>query len=124
MSPITFVFNNAEPILSACRTPFHLGIGCGAFQRRSPTGGAAKGTPLKIRTVRSALVVPATTPASVFTSSDANRLATKIAMTVNGAIQRNLANGDIVLSYAKGTGILPIANPNRLLAQPTSIIHC
>src|SRR5262245_19975067 len=31
----------------AARSPAQLATGCGAFQRRSPTGAAAKGTPLK-----------------------------------------------------------------------------
>jgi hypothetical protein len=27
--------------------PFHFSAGCGAFQRKAPTGGAANGIPLK-----------------------------------------------------------------------------
>ena len=42
----------------------------GAFQRRAPTGGAAKGIPLKMRTFESALTVPSTGPASVTTVSE------------------------------------------------------
>ena len=33
------------PNWSALRTPFQFLTGCGGFQRRSPTGGAANGMP-------------------------------------------------------------------------------
>ena len=48
-------------------TPSQGSAGCGAFQRSSPTGGAAKGIPLKIRTVESILNAPSTSPFSVET---------------------------------------------------------
>jgi hypothetical protein len=35
------------PYSDACFTPVHGFTGCGAFQRRDPVGGDAKGTPLK-----------------------------------------------------------------------------
>src|SRR5215472_5049846 len=69
MSPKTLVCRQADPNLSAWRTPDHFGAGCGAFQRRSATGGAAKGTPLNMRTEWSALVVPSRIPVSIFTWS-------------------------------------------------------
>src|SRR5207342_931172 len=46
-------------------TPFQWATGCGAFQRRSPTGGAAKGIPLKAVTSPELLFTPDTIPASV-----------------------------------------------------------
>ena len=42
----THTFPNA----SALRTPCQCAAGCGCFQRKSPTGGAANGMPLKART--------------------------------------------------------------------------
>src|SRR5258708_42771 len=69
MSPKTSVCMQAEPNLSAARTPDHGLVGCGDFQRRSPMGGAAKGIPLKMRTERSALVVPRRKPDSTLTFS-------------------------------------------------------
>src|SRR5579863_772459 len=50
-------------------TPSHLAGGCATFHRKSPTGGAAKGMPLNIRTLASVLDVPATDPESVLTGS-------------------------------------------------------
>jgi hypothetical protein len=46
----------------ASRTPGHAAGGCGACQRRTPTGGAAKGIPLKATTVVFALTAPCTFP--------------------------------------------------------------
>src|SRR5512142_2544346 len=48
------------PNLLASRTPLHLAAGCGARQRRSPTGGAAKGMFLKTEMPPS--IVPANMP--------------------------------------------------------------
>src|SRR5208283_571525 len=42
----------------------HFATGWGAFQRKAPTGGAAKGMPLKRCTFESLLKVPSTSPAS------------------------------------------------------------
>src|ERR1700733_13060712 len=50
-------------------TPSHLTGGCASFHRKSPTGGAAKGMPLNMRTLASWLGVPATDPESVLTGS-------------------------------------------------------
>src|SRR5690242_12484532 len=69
MSPNTLVCRQADPNLSAARTPVHLSAGCGAFHRRSPTGGAAKGTSLNIRTLPSALIVPCSFPVETVTWS-------------------------------------------------------
>src|SRR5688572_16227878 len=56
------------PNWSAFRTPSHFGAGWGSFQRRSPSGGAAKGMPLKARTP-DFRVIPDTSPLSVLTGS-------------------------------------------------------
>jgi hypothetical protein len=45
------------------RTPVQFFTGCGAFQRKSPTGGAAKGIPLNM--LISPLLYPETSPFSV-----------------------------------------------------------
>src|SRR6202000_642561 len=58
-----------EPKLVAWRTPCHLAAGCGAFQRRGPTGGAAKGIPRKSRVWLSALIFPWTFPWSRLTAN-------------------------------------------------------
>src|SRR5262245_30461198 len=63
--------------LSAARTPSHLGAGFGSRQRRSPSGGAAKGTPLKTMTSGVAPAAPEIEPLSTFTGvvieADADR---------------------------------------------------
>jgi hypothetical protein len=59
------------PQVSACRTPFQGSTGAGGRQRSSPTGGAAKGTPLKIRMEESAPVVPSRAPPVTATRSSA-----------------------------------------------------
>ena len=51
----------------ASRTPAQLPQGCGAFHRFLPTGGAAKGIPLKDVIRGSAASMPRTQPFSVFT---------------------------------------------------------
>src|SRR5687767_8188554 len=51
----------------ACFTPDQDLTGCGAFHRRSPTGGAAKGMPLNVET--SFATVPATRPPVTFASA-------------------------------------------------------
>src|SRR5689334_7468117 len=51
--------------LSACRTPSHFLGGCGARQRRSPTGGSAKGIPLY--TTNPSSNVPCNKPCSTLT---------------------------------------------------------
>ena len=54
---------------SALRTPVHVAGALGAFQRRSPTGGAANGIPLYTRTAALVPATPETEPLSVFTGS-------------------------------------------------------
>ena len=56
---------------SALRTPCHFGAGCGARQRRSPTGGAANGRPLY--TVRLSSTTPSTRPPSTLTGARRRR---------------------------------------------------
>ena len=58
------------PNLSALRTPSQSLTGWGGFQRRSPTGGWANGTPLNARTPFSS-VTPSMTPLAVRTRSSA-----------------------------------------------------
>ena len=69
MSSKTRACMQRAPNSVAFRTPSHDVGGCGGFHRRSPTGGAANGMPLKTRTLDEATVVPSTAPAFVFTGS-------------------------------------------------------
>src|SRR5580700_11389388 len=55
--------------LSAARTPCHGVGGSGACQRKSPTGGAANGMPLKTRTSGFVPAMPVIKPASSRTGS-------------------------------------------------------
>src|SRR6185503_8725327 len=64
-APLAHVGLNSVAIF----TPAHLAGGCATFHRSSPTGGAAKGMPLNMRTLASVLDVPATDPESVLTGS-------------------------------------------------------
>src|SRR5215475_5442242 len=52
------------PKALASRAPSHFAGGCGGRQRRSPTGGAAYGTPLKTRTPGTELETPSSRPLS------------------------------------------------------------
>src|SRR6516162_3403497 len=56
-----------DPNSLAFRTPFQGRTGCGAFQRNSPMGGAAKGIPRNARTPGEAAFTPSTIPLDVFT---------------------------------------------------------
>src|SRR6267142_2129578 len=79
----------AENVLAA-RTPLQLAAGFGACQRRSPTGGAANGMPLKTRT--SGLLVPATpvtSPFSVRTGSLTAAESGRIDSATTAAVMRN-----------------------------------
>src|SRR3954451_16411059 len=60
-----------EPNSSAWRTPVQFFGGCGSRQRRFPTGGCAKGIPLKTRTPAVAGVVVSRIPLAVLTRSPA-----------------------------------------------------
>ena len=52
--------------------PFHGTTSCGSFQRKSPTGGAANGTPAKISTKPSSLSTPIIAPPVTYTASVCN----------------------------------------------------
>lgn len=58
------------PNWSALRTPSQRGAGCGVRQRSSPTGAAAKGTPLKTRISGLLPEVPEINPVSTRTVSE------------------------------------------------------
>src|SRR5580704_1412461 len=70
MSSNTRPCAQCAPNLAASRSPFHVAGGCGAFQRRSPTGGAAYGSPRNARTFPSLIVFPVALPCSVFTVNE------------------------------------------------------
>src|ERR1051325_10637675 len=57
------------PNSSALRTPFQFLGGCGSRHRRAPTGGWAKGTPLKLRTPSLAAALDWSVPFAVLTRS-------------------------------------------------------
>ena len=65
MSPKSARCMQRGPNCVAWRTPVQFLTGCGGFQRRSPTGGAANGMPLNARTPLSS--APSTTPLAVLT---------------------------------------------------------
>ena len=67
MSPKIRACMQRAPNSVAFRTPSHDAGGCGAFQRSSPTGGAANGMPLKTRTSDEATAAPSTAPDFVVT---------------------------------------------------------
>ena len=56
----------SAPNSAAWRTPVHVAAGCGGRHRRSPTGGAAKGMPLKDATPSS--TTPCRSPLSTRTT--------------------------------------------------------
>src|SRR5579884_1658602 len=60
---------HAGPNLSALPTPVQLFTGCGSRQRKSPTGGAPNGIPLKLRTPSFGDVFDSRTPLAIFTRS-------------------------------------------------------
>src|ERR1700683_5209932 len=64
-APLAHVGLNSVAIF----TPSHLAGGCATFHRKSPTGGAAKGMPLNMRTLPSLSDVPANCTESVLTGS-------------------------------------------------------
>ena len=68
------------PNWSALRAPVQFFTGCGSFQRRSPTGGAANGIPLKLRTPDLAAAVVSIRPLAVLTWSAANAAPSPITM--------------------------------------------
>src|SRR5947207_12182143 len=60
---------HAGPYFEASLTPVHTLTGCGAFHRSVPSGGAANGMPLKMRTPSAD--VPLICPPSTLIVSDA-----------------------------------------------------
>src|SRR5205823_2571640 len=62
------------PNWSALRIPDQFVTGCGGFHRSSPTGGAAKGIPLKLRSPESGSEVPSMMPLVVMTRLSVKRL--------------------------------------------------
>jgi hypothetical protein len=89
MSPKTGRCMQRGPNLSALRTPCQLPAGCGGFQRSSPTGGAAKGTPLKLRTPVLLSAAPSSVPPVSLTRSWAKAPAASVAIK-RVAITNNL----------------------------------
>ncbi len=65
MSPKTACCMQRGPNCAAGRTPVHDLTAVGGFHRRSPTGGAANGTPRNARTPVVSFVTPSTTPFAV-----------------------------------------------------------
>src|SRR6185295_19108485 len=74
------------PNASAARTPFQATTDCGAFHRRSPTGGAANGMPLNTRTPFA--VVPEIWPPSTATVSGAANVINGTAMAASRTARR------------------------------------
>ena len=100
MSSYTRACRQRAPNSVAFRTPSHAVAGCGGFQRRSPTGGAAYGMPLNTRTFEPATVVPSTSPVFVFTGAAVARVAVRRIMTADaGALgmREELDMGDILV---------------------------
>jgi hypothetical protein len=69
-----------QAYVSALFTPVHALADCGAFQRRSPTGGAANGIPLyeKIPPCSTPLIVPSVTLTVVVRGAELHVTAKKI----------------------------------------------
>src|SRR6188474_1825604 len=74
---------------SALLTPLHGTTGCGAFQRRSPAGGAANGMPLN--TFTPFQDVPEIWPLSILTiAGGAERSTAAVVMRTTAKIQRRI----------------------------------
>src|ERR1700677_643680 len=69
MSSKTGFCAQCAPYFVASRRPLHSAGGCGAFQRRSPVGGAAYGTPSHARTLPLLIGLPCSWPCFVLTTS-------------------------------------------------------
>jgi hypothetical protein len=67
ISPKTFVCMGFAANSLTFKTPSQFFTGCGSFHLRSPTGGAAKGIPLK-DLIPLFSRIPSTKPLAVFTS--------------------------------------------------------
>src|SRR5437773_8300941 len=86
--------------------PLHAATGCGGFHRRVPTGGAAYGMPLKLRTPSAA--APETRPLSIRTSSLAAASDRQAPATASAAIDRNGRRNinDLLVSSAVALNLL------------------
>lgn len=90
MSPKIGACSQRGPKRVAARTPFQGTTGWGGFQRRLPTGGAAKGMPRKARMpLRSA--TPSTVPLAVLTRSAAQSTAGSSDPATAAAVMRCLS---------------------------------
>src|SRR5690348_14225031 len=76
----------------ALRVPFHLTGFMGGFQRRSPTGGLAKGTPRKAAMVPS--VLPSSLPVSILTVGAEPAPRMLAAATANTAVKSTAPTAD------------------------------
>src|SRR5579871_4546697 len=131
ISPKTLPCRQWKPKSVALRTPDHFAAGAGAFQRRSPTGGAAYGIPRNACTGPSAL--PSTSPEAVFTCGalDAAWRADGIAsVTHSSDVQRMLefisSPVNVPASDYENSGLYRKARPDvcsQLLANPSSKIY-
>src|SRR4051794_19896598 len=88
MSPKTGSCIQRGPKLVAGRTSLQFRTGCGAFQRRSPTGGSANGRPLKARTPLACGPVPSTTPDASLTRSGPAAKAEAVRVTAVRIVRR------------------------------------
>src|SRR5580658_8730579 len=84
------------PNWPALRAPVQFLTGCGSRQRRSPTGGCAKGMPLKLRTPSLGVEVDSRMPFAVVTRSAAragNTAALQMAAQITTAWKRKRIRG-------------------------------
>src|SRR5688572_11313893 len=82
-APESWAQGSAKAVV--CLTPLQGITGCGACQRRSPTGGAANGIPLKAATplsIAPRTVPPVTSACSIAAVAGATRQTHKIASQV------------------------------------------
>src|ERR1700722_21033890 len=88
-----------EPNSAALRVPFHLTGATGGFQRRSPTGGLAKGMPRKAEIVPSDL--PSSLPVSIFAVGA--ELAARMVTAASSAGKRKALAAEERLSRIEGS---------------------
>ncbi len=91
------------PNLAPERTPFQAAIGCGAFQRRWPTGALAKGMPLNTLTPVASEATPLTRPLSVLTG--AVRAAWAIGAAASRAPARKAASNLALQGMSRASGL-------------------
>src|SRR3954469_9213630 len=99
--------------LSAARTPCQFPGGCGGRKRKSPTGGAANGTPLKTRTSTNAPEVPVISPFST-------RIGSEIAATADAAVRRMASAAAVRVNVFSMARMIYPADPevHRLTTEP------